>query len=206
MSCIDCIYFDLGNVLYNLDYQAVWDGFTKCCRNSIEEIQKAVYSEYIFTGYETGSISSYQYYTAVTARLNTTMKFQEFKNIWNSLLIKRRDMFDLAEEVKKRAAVGVLSNTNEMNAMKMQKDISRLTDRVVYSFQEGCRKPHRRIYEIALQKAGARPGRTMFIDDRAENVKSAEQLGIRPVLFTGRKALVRVLTKYGIFSEESILK
>lgn len=46
-----------------------------------------------------------------------------------------------------------------------------------------CRKPDRRIYELALERAGKSPDECIFIDNKVENLLIADELGIYPVLF-----------------------
>ncbi|GAA2311328.1 HAD-IA family hydrolase [Streptomyces kunmingensis] len=58
-----------------------------------------------------------------------------------------------------------------------------LADSVVNSSLVGVAKPHRRIYEIAAEQAGARPDRCLFVDDRQENVDAAREIGMATVLY-----------------------
>ncbi|MBQ0972849.1 HAD family phosphatase [Streptomyces sp. RK31] len=61
-----------------------------------------------------------------------------------------------------------------------------LFSRTVYSARIGVNKPHRRAYEAALEAAGwPQPAKTLFVDDRLENVQAAEQLGLRGLHYTG---------------------
>jgi putative hydrolase of the HAD superfamily len=49
----------------------------------------------------------------------------------------------------------------------------------------GIRKPDPKIYLRALGVLGDRPGRSLFIDDRLENVAAAAAVGMKAVRFTG---------------------
>ena len=46
-----------------------------------------------------------------------------------------------------------------------------------------CRKPDRRIYELALARIGKKPEECLFIDNTAKNLYVAQELGIVPVMF-----------------------
>lgn len=50
-----------------------------------------------------------------------------------------------------------------------------------------CRKPERKIYEIALERTGKRPKECLFIDNTVKNLLVAQELGIEPVLFNRDK-------------------
>jgi putative hydrolase of the HAD superfamily len=47
----------------------------------------------------------------------------------------------------------------------------------------GVRKPTRTIYERVFAMTQARPERTVFVDDRAQNLAPAAELGVKTILF-----------------------
>lgn len=46
-----------------------------------------------------------------------------------------------------------------------------------------CRKPDKRIYEIALEKSGKNSAECVFIDNSVKNLEVADDLGIRTILY-----------------------
>ena len=46
-----------------------------------------------------------------------------------------------------------------------------------------CRKPEKKIYEIALERSGKKPEECLFIDNSAKNLLVAQELGIKPVMY-----------------------
>ncbi|MFJ5220158.1 HAD-IA family hydrolase [Streptomyces sp. NPDC088354] len=61
-----------------------------------------------------------------------------------------------------------------------------LMSRTVYSARIGANKPSTAAYEAALAAAGwPDPGRTLFVDDRAENTTAAARLGLQTLHYTG---------------------
>ena len=62
----------------------------------------------------------------------------------------------------------------------------------------GLRKPGQAIYNRALDILGTPAERALFIDDRAENVASAEAAGMEAILFTGADALRSELANLGV--------
>lgn len=198
MQSIEWVFLDLGGVLYGLDYRGMLRRFCRRCRKTPEDLHDLFYDFDLYHHYETGSISSHEFYKTVVDRLSCALEFDEFARLWNSLLVKRKSMFRLAYRLKERVGLLVLSNTNEMNAGFIDSDIRELTDKVVYSYQVGCLKPAPGIYEEALRLSGAVPEQTLFIDDRKENLKGAEALGINTHHFHNRRILLKVLKSYGI--------
>jgi len=57
-------------------------------------------------------------------------------------------------------------------------------DQRTFSCDVRCAKPEREIFVHCLEGLGAEPGEALFLDDREENVRAAEELGIQTVLFT----------------------
>ena len=75
-----------------------------------------------------------------------------------------------------------------MTRLRAERPLERWFDVVVVSYEVGLAKPDPRIFELCLSRLGAQAGETLFVDDRAENVAAAEQLGLRTLLFTGDDA------------------
>jgi putative hydrolase of the HAD superfamily len=57
-------------------------------------------------------------------------------------------------------------------------------DQRTFSCDVRLTKPGREIYELCLNGLRVAPSAALFLDDRAENVRAAEALGIHSILFT----------------------
>ncbi|PHR21698.1 MAG: hydrolase [Sphingopyxis sp.] len=68
---------------------------------------------------------------------------------------------------------------------------------IVISGQEKLIKPDRKIFELALQRFARSPEQCLFIDDRLDNIETAEALGLTGHHFNGSPALERQLTALG---------
>ncbi|MEA1875774.1 MAG: HAD family phosphatase [Bacteroidota bacterium] len=96
----------------------------------------------------------------------------------------------LVQELSKKYRVFLLSNTNAIHVEYYNEMLSRefgienldqLMEKAFYSNELGCRKPDREIYLKVLKLADIKAEETLFIDDNEDNVKAAEELGIRGV-------------------------
>ena len=58
-----------------------------------------------------------------------------------------------------------------------------MMDGIVMSGEELIAKPDLRIYKILLERYGLKAEECVFIDDRKENIKAGEQVGIRGIIF-----------------------
>jgi putative hydrolase of the HAD superfamily len=57
-------------------------------------------------------------------------------------------------------------------------------DQRTFSCDVRLAKPGREIYELCLNGLGVQPSAALFLDDRADNIRAAEALGIHSILFT----------------------
>jgi putative hydrolase of the HAD superfamily len=74
-------------------------------------------------------------------------------------------------------------------------DLDRRVDHVVLSGAVGVRKPSRRIYLLAAERAGVRPDRCVFVDDLEQNITGAERVGMTGVHHTDSERTVRALER-----------
>ena len=69
---------------------------------------------------------------------------------------------------------------------------------IVVSGDERLVKPDPSIYRLLLDRYGLEAGRTVFVDDRAENVAGAESVGMTAIRFTGAEPLRAELVRLGL--------
>jgi FMN phosphatase YigB (HAD superfamily) len=96
----------------------------------------------------------------------------------------------------RRASVPVWCLSNDVGRwsrqLRVTLGIEHLLAGAVISSDAGVRKPNRRIYEQLLAQTKHRPSELLFIDDRANNVAAATELGIRASVFTGPQNFARL--------------
>lgn len=89
------------------------------------------------------------------------------------------EVLALLTRARARVPVVLVSNaTSELAAHLRELELHDAFDHVVSSYDVGVVKPDRRIFEIAVEHAGAPAERCLFVDDRAENVAAASALGM----------------------------
>ena len=100
----------------------------------------------------------------------------------------------------KRYLLGALNNeARETNGHRFSRFGLRRYFRVAFSScYVGLRKPEPAIYRRALDILGSDPARTLFIDDRQENVDGAVTAGMKAIRFTGAEALRAQLGNLGV--------
>ncbi|ETK36536.1 HAD-IA family hydrolase [Microbispora corallina] len=94
--------------------------------------------------------------------------------------------------------VGMLSNMVPAWDLHWRRmvDPAELFDDVVLSFEVGCRKPDRRIFDLAVERSGVPAGLSLFVDDLPKNCDGARAAGWRAVHFTGTAEAVAALNEH----------
>ena len=95
--------------------------------------------------------------------------------------------------------MGTINNeSKELNEYRIRHfGLCELFDVFFSSCWLGVRKPTRQIYERVLGMTHANPARSVFVDDREQNLAPARALGIQTILFTGAEPLSRSLAELG---------
>jgi len=101
-----------------------------------------------------------------------------------------RDLVAYVRRLKERYTIGLLSNTwhPDGRTLLLQFGIADAFHFTVTSAEVGVMKPDPRIFQIALQRANARPPEALFVDDLEENVLAARELGMQAVYFVEPEA------------------
>ncbi len=103
--------------------------------------------------------------------------------------------------------LAVLSNMPRELGEKLKTHTKRLNsfDQVTLSYEIHSVKPHPAIYEYCLQGLGSAPRYSLFFDDRIENVRAAELLGMGAIQFLDRDHVLRHVNDAARISQPTYL-
>ena len=110
--------------------------------------------------------------------------------------------FDLLAQVRARAAIGCLSNTNVLH-YRDNGDLRALIDACEHrflSFEIGHVKPSAAIFAHAVAGLGHAPEEILFLDDNEPNVAAARALGIDAVCVKGVAAARAALVERSVIA------
>lgn len=186
----DTVIFDLGEVIVDLGAQDVEDRLFAASGKALD-YKHLVFSSPIMQRYETGRISESEFRTGVMELLNVTFSEVQFDEIWN-LMLKDIPMarVNFMERLKADYQVMILSNTNPIHERKFDeivgaqaggKKMSDFVHHAHYSHHLNMRKPDAEIYLHVIQQHSLKPERTVFLDDRLDNVEAAKATGIEAI-------------------------
>ena len=121
----------------------------------------------------------------VTVTLKRAMEiFDRIRQIPYSL-VPFVDVVPALKKLKERGLIlGTISNMDRDGSELIESlGLTSYLEFTVTSCEVNASKPHPKIFQVALEKAGARPEETMHVGDQPESdVEGALCLGIRPVL------------------------
>lgn len=190
LSELETIIFDLGEVIVDLDPQAVIMEFSYLTDGKGKDLKELmVGSPYLFE-YETGQIDDHTFIAAINELFESQITYEQFYHAWN-LMIKDipKKRLDLIKELQKTHQVLILSNTNAMHEQKfeqmmldvMNSTMRDLVETAYYSHDIGLRKPNANIYEFVIADKSLNPEKSLFLDDKLENIVGAKGVGLKAV-------------------------
>lgn len=99
------------------------------------------------------------------------------------------------ERLSRHAKLGIISNLPHDSLIYELKayGILGLFDPIVVSYEVGFRKPHPAIYKEALRRANAKPENSIFASHDEQEVKGAENVGIRGILVKSLEEVIGIL-------------
>ncbi|MDO8552668.1 MAG: HAD-IA family hydrolase [bacterium] len=94
---------------------------------------------------------------------------------------------------------GIFSNANSLLRTRLNEfGLEDLPDALVLSGEIGYQKPHKEAFRVLFEKLELRPEEVVFIDDSAENLAKANEIGYVPILFKDNEQVKGELQKLGI--------
>ena len=195
MSRVEAIISDFGGVLTSPLMES-FAGLMQASGISLESVGKAMVaiaeregSNPLFE-LETGRITEAAFMGALSDQLSAAsgeeVELDGFGERYFQHLEPNERMINYMRELRGRGYKLAIctNNIREWEAhWRAMLPVDEIFDVVVDSAFVGSRKPEPRIYEITLERLGAIPQKTLFIDDVEVNCEGARELGIDAIRF-----------------------
>ena len=195
MSRVEAIISDFGGVLTSPLLES-FAGLMQASGISLESVGKAMAaiaeregSNPLFE-LETGRITEAAFMGALSEQLSAAtgeeVELDGFGERYFQQLKPNEPMIGYMRELRGRGHKMAIctNNIREWEAhWRAMLPVDEIFEVVVDSAFVGSRKPEPRIYEITLERLGADPETTLFIDDVEINCAGARELGMRAIRF-----------------------
>lgn len=192
MEKVENIIFDLGGVLLDIDHNLTRAAFERLGVTNFDEMYSQANADHLFQNLETGKISEEYFYKEFNNRTGINLPVSEIETAWNAMLLSFREKsLEYLNRLRNHYKIFLLSNTNLIhlksfhkiyNQKKREKLFDAYFDQAFYSCHIGLRKPGLDCYEWVLNEVKINPGKTLFIDDSAQNIEGAKQAGLQTIL------------------------
>ena len=194
------IIFDFGGVIHSFDYGGFFRRFRSRTDRTFEEMTSLVAGSGLPDRYESGEISSGEFFRRIASLCGLRVTEEEFLSAFVAIFTPIEPTIRLIRALSRSYRLGLLSNTNEWHFEHHIRGLEffPLFDAVTLSYQARTMKPAEAIYRESLKTIGLSPEECVFIDDREENVEGARRMNIHAIHYTGHGRLVSSLAQRGV--------
>lgn len=198
-SC-DLVLLDLGNVLVKFDHAIIARKLSKLSRVPIFSIVPKFIQSGLGELFDSGKITAEEFVSRVIRDLRLKISAEEFVSAWNEIFTENPGMDALVEKLAARYPIYVISDTNSLHFeyVKDHFPVLRHVKEFILSYKMGVRKPHPKIFEEAVRRAGTSADKTLFADDRKEIIEAAGRMGFHAFQFTDTDSFKKHLLETGL--------
>jgi putative hydrolase of the HAD superfamily len=188
MTPVKNIIFDLGNVLYDIDFTIMYNEFDQLGIPNFENHFTLNKCDQLFYDIEKGYIDQVGFCEGFNQLYNLSLSHAQIITAWNSLLIGfRKESMAWIKANKEKYPMFLYSNTNQIHCehvlpqfeREIGGDFEKLFKKPYYSHHMGMRKPDPASFQYILDQEGLNAAETLFIDDNEPNVIGAASVGLQ---------------------------
>lgn len=183
------IIFDLGGVIFDLDYSLTEKAFQKLGAKEFGHVYSQAKQEDLFDEWEKGKIQPAEFRKRLNAILNIDVPDDTFDRAWDSMLLGwPKEKLDFIQSLKRKYRLFLLSNTNAIHfkrVFEMLKEqhgldsVDTYFEKTYYSHLIHKRKPDEAIFNHVIQENNLDPAVTLFIDDSIQHVEGGLKAGLK---------------------------
>jgi putative hydrolase of the HAD superfamily len=195
-TAIQAVIFDYGNVLSRPQASSDLNAMAERCGMPIERFHEFYWK--FRPAYDRGELNGTSYWTAVTAEGGKRPTPEDISqlvslDIQSWLHINQATMTWAVQLRRAGIRLALLSNMPFEIARYIESNCPWVSyfDPLIFSCDLGSVKPELTIYKNCLARLNILPDKVLFLDDRAENVAAAAQLGIPGLVFDDMEKVSR---------------
>jgi len=200
MHQIKNIIFDLGGVLFNIDYHKTIAAFEDLGISDFDTIYSQAKQSDLFDLFETGKITEEEFVSGLKKQLPTHINNKEIITAWNAMLLNLpNERVEFLKNIRGNYNIVLLSNTNETHITAFEeiifaqnglKNLNPLFDKVYYSSRIKLRKPNAECFHYVLNDSQFRVDETLFFDDSIQHIEGSLAAGIKALHVDNSKTIL----------------
>lgn len=200
--CPEFFYFDMGNVLLDFDHEIACRRVAALTGLPADIVRHAIFQSGLELRYERGELTTEEFHAEFCQATGARLAVDELALACSDIFTLKAEMPAILAALQSAGRrVGLLSNTCDAHWRFVYPfrypDMWRGFETFALSFELKALKPEPQIYRQAAALAGVPLEGLFFIDDRADNVTQALELGMDALLFESPGQLARELTLRG---------
>ena len=206
---IQNIIFDLGQVIFNIDYNLTLQAFRELGVPDIENLFSAASQSDLIGKYERGEISDADFRNGLRELVKHEVSDGELDAAWNAMLLNLpEERLTLLEKVKDNYRIFLLSNTNDLHLEAVEEIMGKdrfqrllqLFEKVYFSNKINMRKPEVRAFDLILEENDLERPETLFIDDLPQFVEGGRKAGLSTIHLVAPATLVDLFSENGFLN------
>jgi HAD superfamily hydrolase (TIGR01509 family) len=185
MTIPEVVVFDLGKVLLDFDFSRAAGSIAARGTMAPEMIKRLINQTPLLHRYETGLMTTAEFYEQVRAAAGFRGNLEEFTELFGNIFNPIEPMLALHASLRqKNIPTYIFSNTNELAIGYIRRNYPFFAnfDDYIFSYEHGAMKPDARLYEVVEKMTKRRRDAIIYVDDRAENLEAAVARGWQTVL------------------------
>lgn len=158
--------------------------------------------------FETGLITSQQFYREIRAATGFCGDFEEFSGLFGDIFIPIQPMIDLHSALRRKGVpTYVFSNTNDLAVRHIRRAFPFFADfdGYILSYEHRAMKPDPRLYEVVEAQSGRHGPEILYLDDRPENVAAGAARGWQTILHQSPEKSRTAVEKLGLLNDAKTL-
>lgn len=198
---IKAVAFDLGKVLVDFDYAIAGRKLAARAKMAPADLGQFLVHVPLIVRYETGLITSEQFYQEVRAAIGFLGDMEEFASLFADIFTPIEPMVELQSDLQRHGLpTYIFSNTNELAIRFIHRNFPffRNFHGYILSYEHGSMKPEPKLYEVVETRSGCRGAEILYLDDRPENIAAGAARGWQVILQETPKKTREAVQKLGI--------
>ena len=179
------ILFDLGGVLFDIDYMRTQRAFEALGYNGFDAAYSKKVQNEVFDAFEVGALDEDSFFNKIREYGRISAMDVEIRSAWNAMLIGlRTSKVAYVQQLAQTHKLFLLSNTNPIHLAALRTeyplfaDLEKCFTQTFYSHLIQRRKPHAEVFRWVCAEMGAAPGEVIFVDDSPQHVAGAKEAGL----------------------------
>jgi putative hydrolase of the HAD superfamily len=154
---IKTVIFDLGRVLIPFDFMRAYLRMQALSGLTPDEMRARLSRDQLVHRFETGLIENQEFVAEVASRLEVSLDYQGFCDIWSSIFLPETLVPEsVVEGIRRNHRTVLLSNTNNIHFAMLDEryPILKHFDARILSYEVKAMKPAPAIYQAAIDADG----------------------------------------------------